>query len=105
MRGTVFQQSVWLALHQIPKGRVTTYGGIAQYLKTKAVRAVGSALGKNPNAPDCPCHRVVLADGSVGNYSGRGGILTKIKLLESEGIQIREGKVVKFEEVLYDFRK
>lgn len=40
---------------------------------TKAVRAVGSALAKNPYVPEVPCHRVVRSDGSIGSYSGRGG--------------------------------
>lgn len=95
--GTPFQRSVWEALKRIPKGRVTTYGDIAAYLGTKAVRAVGSAVGKNPYAPDVPCHRVVPADGRIGNYSGRGGVQRKSELLEAEGVQVANGRVVDFE--------
>ena len=54
--------------------------------KPKAVRAVANAIGKNPYAPKIPCHRVIRSDGSLGGYSGKGGIKTKKKLLESEGI-------------------
>jgi methylated-DNA-[protein]-cysteine S-methyltransferase len=99
INGTPFQQSVWEALKLIPKGRVTTYGDIAAYLGTKAVRVVGSAVGKNPYAPDVPCHRVVPADGSIGNYSGEGGTQRKIELLQSEGVRVENGKIVRFREV------
>ena len=54
---TAFQEDVYKALEKIPKGSITTYGAIAKYLGTKAVRAVGTAVGKNPNAPQVPCHR------------------------------------------------
>ena len=52
----------------------------------KAARAVANAVGKNPNAPKIPCHRVIRSDGSLGGYSGPGGIKTKKKLLKKEGI-------------------
>lgn len=92
-RGTVFQNRVWCALNKIPKGKVTTYGLLAKYLKTNAVRAVGTAVGKSPNAPTCPCHRVVRSDGAIGNYSGRGGVKRKIQLLAKEGVQITDNTV------------
>jgi methylated-DNA-[protein]-cysteine S-methyltransferase len=90
---TELQTKVWAALHTIPKGKVTTYGALAKYLKTKAVRSVGSAVGKNPNAPTCPCHRVVRGDGSIGQYSGKGGAQGKIALLKKEGVQTENGKI------------
>ena len=65
---TPFQKNVCQALNSIPKGRICTYGDLAKHLKTKAVRAVGTAVGKNPDAPQVPCHRVVLSDGKIGNY-------------------------------------
>jgi O-6-methylguanine DNA methyltransferase len=46
-----FQKSVCQAMTKIPRGKVTTYGNLAKFLKTKAVRAVGTAVGKNPDAP------------------------------------------------------
>ncbi len=98
---TSFQKRVWEAIAKIPRGRVTTYGAIAAYLDTKAVRAVGTAVGKNPYAPDVPCHRVVLADGSIGNYSGEGGVKRKIALLREEGVGIKEGKIVDFEKIRF----
>jgi O-6-methylguanine DNA methyltransferase len=90
---TNLQEKVWAALYKIPKGKVTTYGALAKFLKTKAVRAVGTAVGKNPNAPECPCHRVVRADGTIGQYSGTGGVAGKIVLLKKEGVAVEKGKV------------
>jgi len=100
---TVFQKSVWKALEKIPRGRVTSYAEIAKYLDTKAVRAVGSAVGKNPNAPEVPCHRVVRSDGKIGQYSGGEGVATKVALLSQEGVKVKEGKVVAFKEVFWTF--
>ena len=100
---TPFQEEVYKALKKVPKGPVTTYGAIAKYLGTKAVRAVGTAVGKNPNAPTVPCHRVVPSSGKIGNYSGEGGVDTKIKLLEDEGVVIKDGKIIAFEHCMYNF--
>lgn len=100
---TPFQDAVYKALLKIPKGRVTTYGEVARYLQSKAVRAVGSAVGKNPNAPAVPCHRVVPSTGKIGNYSGEGGVETKRALLMDEGVAIDNGKILNFEDILYTF--
>ena len=100
---TPFQNSVYSALHQIPKGRVTTYGEIAKFLGNNAVRAVGTAVGKNPNAPVCPCHRVVPQTGKIGKYSGGEGVKTKIEILKSEGVCVENGKIVDFEQIFWGF--
>lgn len=100
---TPFQEEVFKALKKIPKGYVTTYGVLARYLGTNAVRAVGTAVGKNPDAPKVPCHRVVLSSGKVGNYSGEGGPKRKIELLQQEGVVVEQGAIVDFKERLYDF--
>ena len=87
IRATKFQLKVWKYLKTIPKGEVRTYTQVAKAInKPKAVRAVANAIGKNPYAPKIPCHRVIRNDGSLGGYSGDGGIKTKKKLLKSEGI-------------------
>ena len=87
MKGTKFQLKVWKYLKSIPKGELRTYSQVAIAIKKpKAVRAVANAIGKNPYAPKIPCHRVIRSDGSLGGYSGKGGINTKRKLLKSEGI-------------------
>jgi len=100
---TSFQRSVWQAISLIPAGKVTSYGAIADYLGTGAVRAVGTAVGKNPNAPEVPCHRVVRQDGKIGKYSGGEGTPTKIKLLSEEGVSVKEGAVVNFKKVFWEF--
>jgi O-6-methylguanine DNA methyltransferase len=85
--GTAFQRSVWQALRQIPRGHVRTYAGIASDLgKPRAMRAVGSANGKNPLAIVVPCHRVVEAGMQLGGYTG--GLHLKRFLLELEGVRI-----------------
>ena len=87
--GTKFQLKVWAYLRKIPRGSLKTYSQVAKAIgKPNAVRAVANAIGKNPYAPKIPCHRVVRSDGSLGGYSGPGGIKTKKKLLKSEGISL-----------------
>ena len=87
--GTKFQLKVWSYLKKIPRGSVRTYSQVAKGIgKPLAVRAVGNAIGKNPFAPKIPCHRVIRSDGSLGGYSGKGGIKTKQLLLKREGITL-----------------
>lgn len=100
---TNFQKSVWAVLEKIPRGRVTTYGAIASCLNTRAVRAVGTAVGKNPNAPEVPCHRVVLSSGKIGKYSGDGGVFKKTELLKKEGVEVENRRIVNFEKIVFYF--
>ena len=89
LKGTKFQIKVWNYLKKIPKGEVRTYLQVAKAIgKPKAQRAVANAVGKNPYPPKIPCHRVIRTDGSLGGYSGKGGIKTKLRLLRSEKIDI-----------------
>ena len=89
MKGTPFQLKVWNYLKKIPRGKVKTYSEVAKSIgKPLAVRAVANAIGKNPLAPQIPCHRVIRSDGSLGGYSGKGGIKTKRLLLKKEGITL-----------------
>ncbi|MDC1158559.1 methylated-DNA--[protein]-cysteine S-methyltransferase [Pelagibacteraceae bacterium] len=89
MKGTPFQLKVWNYLKKIPLGSVTTYSQVAKAIgKPLAVRAVANAIGKNPYAPKIPCHRVIRSDGSLGGYSGKGGVKTKKLLLKKEGISL-----------------
>jgi AraC family transcriptional regulator of adaptative response/methylated-DNA-[protein]-cysteine methyltransferase len=84
MRGTAFQQEVWLKLLEIPRGETWTYTQLAAALgKPKAVRAVGAACGQNRIGVLVPCHRVVRTDGSLAGY--RWGLERKRALLEAEG--------------------
>ena len=89
LTGTTFQIKIWNYLKKIPKGKVKTYSQVAKGIgKPLAVRAVANAIGKNPHPPKIPCHRVIRSDGSLGGYSGKGGIKTKKKLLKKEGITL-----------------
>ena len=86
---TEFQQQVLQATQQIPRGRIATYMDIARKIgNPKAVRAVGQALGRNPIPIVIPCHRVIASNGSLGGYSGGGGLKTKAKLLQLEGANL-----------------
>ena len=96
-----FSNRCYELLTQVPSGRVTTYKAIANAMNSKAYRAVGSAMKNNPNAPQVPCHRVVNNDGRIGEYAY--GVEKKIELLKNEGINVVNGKVVNFTNVLYDF--
>ena len=87
--GTKFQLKVWAYLRKIPRGSVKTYSQVAKAIgKPHAVRAVASAIGKNPYAPKIPCHRVRRSDGPLGGYSGKGGVKTKRFLLKKEGVRL-----------------
>ena len=88
LEGTEFQIRVWNELKKIPKGETRTYKEIAELIgKPTAARAVANACGKNPYPITIPCHRVVRSDGSLGGYSGEGGVEKKKFLLENEKIQ------------------
>ena len=78
-------------MRKVPKGKVTTYKAVAKALNSRAYRAVGNAMNKNPYSPKVPCHRVIKSDGTVGGFAS--GTKTKIKMLKTEGIQIKKGKI------------
>ena len=94
-----FDKRCYALLRQIPHGRVSSYKEIAHALNSKAYRAVGNAMNRNPYPTDqYPCHRVVKSDGSIGGYAH--GTDAKIRRLEEEGLMIREGKLLDFEKIL-----
>ncbi|MBS3146508.1 MGMT family protein [Candidatus Woesearchaeota archaeon] len=99
----MFYEKVYEKLRKVPSGRVVTYKILAEVLNSKAYRAVGSAMRKNKNAPVIPCHRVVKSSGEIGNFSGEGGVKAKIKMLEKEGIKIKNNRIIDFEKVLFKF--
>lgn len=85
--GTVFQQAVWRALLQIPRGVTQSYGALGAAMgNPAAVRAVGGAVGRNPLSIIVPCHRVIGASGALTGYAG--GLERKIFLLQLEGAMI-----------------
>jgi methylated-DNA-[protein]-cysteine S-methyltransferase len=74
------------AVRTIPAGTVWTYGQMARAIgNPRASQAVGQALGRNPVPVVIPCHRVIASDGSLGGYSGGGGLASKRLLLNLEG--------------------
>ncbi len=86
-KATPFQKKVWRTILTIPPGEVRSYEWVAKKIgHPRATRGVGSALKKNPFAPQVPCHRVIRKDGSLGGYSGPGGISQKMRLLKKERI-------------------
>ena len=90
LQGTKLQIKTWKYLKKIPKGQIKTYLDVAKAIgMRKAVRAVANAIGKNPYPPKIPCHRVIRSDGSLGGYSGKGGIQQKRRLLRSEKVFIK----------------
>lgn len=87
LAGTAFQRSVWDELSNIPFGKSTSYAQHAQKLgNPKALRAVGSAIGKNPISIIVPCHRVIGSSGAITGYAG--GLQRKRFLLALEGINL-----------------
>ncbi len=81
--GTHFQKAVWTQLQAIPYGQTLSYSEVARRIgNDKAVRAVGTANGRNPLSIIVPCHRVIAADGSLGGYAG--GLAIKNRLLNLE---------------------
>ena len=87
--GTKFQLKVWYYLKRIPRGKTKTYKEVAIAVKKPlSYRAVANAVAKNPNPPNIPCHRIIRSDGTLGGYSGKGGVHKKKLLLKNEGINI-----------------
>lgn len=85
LQGTEFQKKVWQQLLLIPYGKTRSYQEIAELIdNNKAVRAVGSANGRNPISLIVPCHRVIGCNGTLTGYAG--GLKIKEKLLKLEGV-------------------
>ena len=86
--GTEFQIKVWKEIAKIPLGETRSYKEIATAIGSpNSSRAVANACGKNPYPVKIPCHRVIKSDGSIGGYSGTGGIERKKELLAKENNQ------------------
>jgi len=97
---TAFEKDVLVATFKIPRGKVSTYGRIAEKVgKPRAYRAVANALHKNPLHPVVPCHRVVRSDGRFGGEKKRAE--TRMKLVENEGVPIENRRVTMSDDVLF----
>jgi O-6-methylguanine DNA methyltransferase len=82
-----FKSKIYLLAKQIPRGKVATYGQLAQMAGSpRAARAVGMCMKQNPDSNTMPCHRVVASDGKLTGYAF-GGINSKKQILLEEGVQ------------------
>ena len=85
---------IYEAVKKIPKGRVATYGQIAELAGNKNMaRAVGNALHKNPNPELIPCYRVVNSKGELAGEFAFGGAGAQAELLKADGIEVINGRV------------
>ena len=98
--GTFFQR-VYAAVKNIPKGKVSTYGRIADMIGTRDARRVGHALHANTDL-SCPCHRVVFADGRLAPGYAFGGAMEQKKKLQREGVLFTRDGRVDVDHCLYD---
>ena len=91
-------------VRQIPDGKISSYGEVAKALGDKiASRAVGRMMNQNPDANTMPCFKIVHSDGRIGGFGL--GIDDKIRRLSNDKILVNDGKIVDFENVLFnDFR-
>ena len=89
-----FNEKVWTLTLKIPKGKISTYKDIAHAMDTKAYRAIGTALSKNPFAPTVPCHRVISSAGKLHGFKGKKNDFStlneKADLLKKEGIELKK---------------
>ncbi len=94
-----FFEDVYEVVKLIPKGRVSSYGAIAQYLGSKgSARMVGWALNQAVAMHDVPAHRVVNRLGMLTGKSHFGNATTMQRLLEAEGIKVENDKIVNFKQ-------
>lgn len=89
LRGVpAFQRSIYDALRTIGRGQTVSYGELAERIgRPGAARDVGQAMGRNPVPIIIPCHRVLASGQKMGGFSAYGGIQTKQRLLELEGVR------------------
>jgi deoxyribonuclease V len=94
----------YFLVRQIPPGKVSTYGAVAKALGNPGyARAVGKMMNKNPDANTMPCFKIVCSDGSLGGFGL--GLDDKIRRLKKDGIQVKDGRIVDFENVFFnDFK-
>lgn len=86
---SAFHRSVYRSLAQVPPGTTVSYSELATRAGSPgATRAVGTAMARNPWPLLVPCHRVLTERGSLGGFSAPGGVATKVRLLELEGLDI-----------------
>lgn len=96
------EQKVYKKLLEVPKGQITTYGDLAKAVGLKnGQRVVGKIMNKNPYPVIVPCHRVVMSTGKIGGYAY--GEKIKTKMLNDEGVEIQNGKIMDLKNRIYRF--
>jgi len=96
------EKRVYRNLLKVPKGKVTTYGELARAAGiANGQRAIGRIMNKNPFPVIIPCHRVVKSDGKIGGYFY--GEDVKSKMLSTEGVLIKNGKIQNWEKSVFRF--
>lgn len=91
-----FAKQVYEAARTIPAGRTVTYGQLAEISGNPgAARAVGRVMGKNPIPIIIPCHRVLASGSKPGGFSAHGGLTTKMKMLDMEGVSLGDPSTIK----------
>ena len=97
-----FFQRVYGVVRRIPYGRVTTYGAIGRAVGSpQSSRTVGYAMNASHSLPDVPAHRVVNRSGVLTGKHHFAGSNTMQRLLEQEGVEVREDRVVEFDQLLW----
>ena len=96
------EKKVYKKLLKVPKGKITTYGELAKAVGLEnGQRAIGRIMNKNPFPVIIPCHRVVKSNGDIGGYAY--GEKIKTNMLSQEGIKIKNGKILDWENKIYRF--
>ena len=96
------EQKVFKKLLEVPKGQITTYGELSKAVGLKnGQRVIGKIMNQNPYPVIIPCHRVVMSTGKIGGYAY--GEHIKEKMLNDEGIEIKNGKILDWESKVYRF--
>lgn len=92
-----FFERVYAVVRQLGWGETATYGAVAKMLEAgpEFARDVGQAMAANPVPLIIPCHRVTAANGRIGGFSAPGGSLSKARMLEIEGVEVRDGVVTR----------
>jgi methylated-DNA-[protein]-cysteine S-methyltransferase len=95
-------KKIYKKLLQVPTGKVTTYGELAKAVGLEnGQRIIGKIMNQNPYPVIIPCHRVVKSDGKIGGYAY--GEVIKSDMLTREGIKIKNGKILDFQNTIYRF--
>jgi methylated-DNA-[protein]-cysteine S-methyltransferase len=96
-----YQTKLQELLLKIPKGKVTTYKEIGKAMETRGYRFVGQLLHNNKYPDKYPCYKVVKSDGDIGGFAL--GMKDKIRRLNADGIEVKNGKILDFKKVLHKF--